>query len=242
MFKAKIPFALISITILPLVNPIPISFWLQPLTYIRITKYTLPDALTLLESILPLALINLPIQPSVNSLTVRLIILEVTLIPITVTVAFDTSSIAVIVKPLSLIQTTWSVVDNTESMPLAIYKFASEDGVFVLFYAKNVRAHYLLVLEDLWLHCVVFCDCLLLPFLLSHWFQRCEYPLNTLLVLSKYFDCLGVHSITVAKTTTHLLNFAVVVLNLQLMLLAVSCSSRHRFIWRTLRINLHLLQ
>lgn len=121
MLQAVKPLSFKTVAILPLMHAVACGFRLMPLANIAITKYSLPDALTFLQTGGPLTLVYLAIRPSVDALAMRLSIQELTFISVTVGVAFHSSSIARIILPLAFVDASFAVLHNAEAFSFPIF-------------------------------------------------------------------------------------------------------------------------
>lgn len=76
MLETIHPLTFVTVAIFPLVYAEPIDFSIVPLTDIRVTKDTLPDAIALFDTLEPLAVVHFTVSPGVDALTVRPIVHE----------------------------------------------------------------------------------------------------------------------------------------------------------------------
>jgi hypothetical protein len=120
MFKTEPPLTFVSVSILPLVHPKPIGFALGPLSDVRIPKDALPNALAFFKPLFPFAFVDFAIEPSVNAFPVGLVIFEFSFILISVRIPLHASAVPIVVKPLSFVNPGCTVVNDPESVPLAI--------------------------------------------------------------------------------------------------------------------------
>ena len=136
MLQAIEPLSFEAIAILPLMHSIASSFRLVPLADVRVSENSLPDSLTLFESVGPFTLVHFAVGPCVHAFPMRLPVKEVTLISVSVTVAFHTFPVARVVLPLSLINASFAVLHGTEAVSFAFNEFTAIDSLTVVFHAE----------------------------------------------------------------------------------------------------------
>ena len=125
MSQAELPLAFVAIPIGPLVLAVTMSFVLDPLTDIAVTRDALPDTVAVLDSIDPLSVICIAIDPSVKAFAgyAALIILSQVLIAIAKPlIAF---TVALVLSPLAFIDATNFIYANSCSMSMGIRDLTS---------------------------------------------------------------------------------------------------------------------
>lgn len=137
MLKAFNPRSLVSVTVFPLMDTMAMSFTLNPLSHVTITKYTSPHSVAIFDSFFPFTIIYFTICPMINTFPVGFSIKEVTFISISIRISFKSFSLPQIVLPLSLINSILSVDHDTPTHSSIVRgKLSSIHRVLVLFNAK----------------------------------------------------------------------------------------------------------
>jgi len=131
VLQAKVPFALIPITVWPRVDSISMSSWFVPFTVIRVIINALPDAIPMLKPMVPLAVVHFSICPCVNSFAVGLAFLELPIVRIVIRISFKTFAIPEILCPLSLILAPVFVLHGSLAMPLTVLYLTNEYSFWI---------------------------------------------------------------------------------------------------------------
>ena len=148
MFKTHVPAAFISITILPLVNAIAMSFRVAPLSHIAVTKDSLPHACAFLDSSAPFTIVHLAIGPVINSFTMCLSFSKVSLVRVPIAVPFIAFSLSLIIIPLAFVDSIFSIAhDSVPTSLILITDLASIKTVLILLQTKILCYLYFFIIK-----------------------------------------------------------------------------------------------
>ncbi len=76
MLQALLPLALISVSILPDLNPVALCLAVSPFSYVTVAIACRPHTMAVFEAHVPLAIVDFPMGPLVDALAMCLTLLE----------------------------------------------------------------------------------------------------------------------------------------------------------------------
>ena len=103
MSQAVLPFAFVSITVGPLVLPVPVCLILDPLADIAISTDTFPNAVAVLDSIRPFAIVSVTRDPRVQTFTADCSSIVFTEVLVPVTKSLVAFPVAFVIGPLTFV-------------------------------------------------------------------------------------------------------------------------------------------
>jgi hypothetical protein len=125
MSQAKLPFALIAISVSPLVLSIAVSFVLNPLTDVAVSRGALPHTIAMFDSIDPFTVISVSTDPGVKALAAHdthIVVAQILIVIAKTLIAFTMS---LIIGPLAFINSTYLIDTDALSVSVSLMKFTS---------------------------------------------------------------------------------------------------------------------
>ena len=118
MSQAELPFTFVSIAVSPLVLTVTVCFVLNPLSNIAITSETLPDTVSVLDSVYPLTIVGISRHPRVKTFAIHLTLVILSKVLVAIAKPLVTFSMAFVIDPFTLVNSTDFINANALTMTM----------------------------------------------------------------------------------------------------------------------------
>ena len=120
MPKIHVPLTLVFILVLPNMHSVSLGFSVNPLSDVRISRSTFPNAVTVFDTHHPLSIVYLTVWPGVYALSRWLTLAIVALVDLSIREHFVACSFPLAIAPKPLKNPSVSVLTNTVTVPLTV--------------------------------------------------------------------------------------------------------------------------
>jgi hypothetical protein len=128
MLQALPPLALISVPVLPDLDPVPLCLAVPPLSYVAVSIACRPHTMPMFEAHVPLAIVDFPVRPLVHALAMCLALLEGAEVRIPRRIELEATAIAQVPKEVTLVLATVGIAHNTETVPQGSTSVSNSGG------------------------------------------------------------------------------------------------------------------